>query len=149
MTLTRLEAANPSLQRPFRNSAFSTLSFNFGPEVCTVPHQDYKNLGWGWCAVTSFGDYDYEKGGHLILWDFKIAVEFPAHSTIFIPSAILEHGNAAIQPGERRTSITQYNSAGIFRWVAYGFIPKWVAEEFQLEPEAWWKKPRHMFNKIY
>ena len=147
--LTRLEDANPSLQRPFHDSAFGTLSFNFGPDVCTFPHRDYRNLGWGWCAVTSFGGYDHVKGGHLILWDFKIAVEFPPHSTIFIPSAILEHRNTAIQPGEKRSTLTQYNSAGIFRWVAYGFMPKWVAEECRVRPEPWWADPKHMFNKIY
>ena len=146
--LTRLEDFNPSLHRPFPGSAFGTITFNFGPDVYTKPHKDYKNLSWGWCAVTSFGDFDPKKGGHLILWDLKIAVEFPPHSTILIPSAILEHSNTAIQPGEKRSTITQYNSAGIFRWVAYGFIPKWVAEEERVEPELWWRKPKHMFSKI-
>ena len=147
--LTRLEAGNPSLKRPFPNSAFGTLSFNFGPNACTCPHKDFKNLSWGWCAVTSFGDYDHTKGGHLILWDLGIAVEFPPHSTIFIPSAIVEHSNAAMQLGESRSTITQYCSAGLFRWVAYDFLPKWVAEEFELEPELWWAKPKHMFSRIF
>ena len=148
-TLTRLEADNKALQRPFPNSAFGSLSFNFGPDVCTQPHKDFKNLSWGWCAVTSFGDYDHTKGGHLILWDLKIAVEFPPYSTIFIPSAIVEHSNTATQPGEARSTITQYNSAGLFQWVAYGFLPKWVAEEFDVEPELWWAKPKHMFSRVY
>jgi len=62
-----IEHWNPSLSRPFKNSAFSTLTFNFGPNVCTVPHKDFKNLGWGWCAVTSLGSYDHTTGGHLVL----------------------------------------------------------------------------------
>lgn len=147
--LDRLEAANPSLRRPFPESAFSTLTFNFGPNVCTLPHKDYKNLAWGWCAVTSFGSYDFKRGGHLVLWDFKIAVEFPPHSTILIPSAILEHSNTSIREGETRRTITQYNSAGIFRWVAYGFLPKWLAVLLGVRPESWWANPRHMFSKIY
>ena len=147
--LARLEAENPTLRRPFPGSAFGTLSFNFGPDVCTHPHKDFKNLSWGWCAVTSFGVYDHVKGGHLILWDLGIAVEFPPHATIFIPSAIVEHSNTAIQPGETRSTITQYSSAGLFRWVAYGFLPKWVAEEFEVEPELWWAKAKNMFSRIY
>ena len=147
--LTRLEEDNPALWRPFPNSAFGTITFNFGPSVCTVPHKDYKNLSWGWCAVTSFGNYDSKKGGHLILWDLKIAVEFPPHSTILIPSAIIEHSNTAIQPGERRQTITQYNSAGIFRWIAYGFLPKWVANAFEIEPATWWANPKHMFFRMF
>ena len=147
-TLTRLEAANPSLQRPFPGSAFGSISVNFGPDVCTIPHKDFKNLSWGWCAVTSFGDYNYKKGGHLVLWDLGIAVEFPPHSTILIPSAIVEHSNTAIQPGESRSTITQYNSAGLFRWVAYDFTPKWLAEELGIKPESWWAMPKHMFSKI-
>lgn len=147
-TLTQLEGEHPPLCRPFPGSPFSSLSFNFGPSACTFPHRDYRNLSWGWCSVTSFGDYDYTKGGHLILWDFKIAVEFPPHSTIFIPSAILEHSNTAIRPGERRSSITQYNSAGLFRWVAYGFVPKWVAEEFGVEPQEWWSRPKNRFLNV-
>lgn len=147
-TLTRLEEDNPALRRPFPDSAFGTITFNFGPEVCTIPHKDYKNLSWGWCAVTSLGDYDPERGGHLILWDFNLALEFPPNSTIFIPSAIVEHSNTSIQPGETRSTITQYNSAGIFRWVAYGFLPKWVAEAVEVEPETWWAQPKNMFSRI-
>ncbi|KAF9643283.1 hypothetical protein BDM02DRAFT_3132535 [Thelephora ganbajun] len=65
LILTRFETKNPTLRRPFPDSAFGTMSFNFGPDVCTFPHKDFKNLSWGWCVVTSFGDYDHTKGGRL------------------------------------------------------------------------------------
>ena len=103
------------------------------------PHKDFKDLSWGWCTVTSFGDYDHTKGGHLILWDLKIAIEFPPHSTIFIPSTIVEHSNTATQLGEARSTIMQYNSAGLFCWVA----------EFDVEPEPWWAKLKYMFSRVY
>ncbi|KIJ96780.1 hypothetical protein K443DRAFT_134056 [Laccaria amethystina LaAM-08-1] len=60
-------------------------------------------------------------GGHLVLWDLGLVIEFPPGSTIFIPSASLEHSNASIQKEERRYSFTQYTAGGTFRWVGYGF----------------------------
>lgn len=147
--LAELEQWDQQLQRPFKDTAFSTMTFNFGPDVCTVPHKDLKNLSFGWCSITSFGKFDAKKGGHLILWDLDIAIEFPPHSTIFIPSAILEHSNTAIQEDESRMSITQYNSAGIFRWIAYGFQPKYVTVSVGKEPTEWWSKPKHRFSKIF
>lgn len=146
--LTGIEAWNPSLKRPFEKCPFATMTFNLGPVVCTCPHQDYKNLAGGWCAVTSFGDFDPKTGGHIILWDLKIAIEFPPHATIFIPSAIVEHSNTAVGKGETRRSITHYNSAGLFRWIAYGYMPKWKAEELKRKPEKWWSQPTHKFSKV-
>jgi hypothetical protein len=136
------------LRRPFGGTPFGTITFNFGPWVCTIPHKDFKNLSWGWCSITSLGNYDPQKGGHLILWGWGIAIEFPPHSTIFIPSAIIEHSNTAVQAGETRMSVTQYNSAGLFRWAAYGFMPKGKAEDAGVAPEGWWSNPKHMFSKV-
>lgn len=69
------------------------------------------------CARLTLGEFDHTKGGHLILWDAKLIIEFPAGSTIFIPSATLRHSNTPIQDGERRSSFTQYTAGGVFRWV--------------------------------
>ena len=81
------------------------------------------NLPFGWCAITALGPFDPTHGGHLVLWDLKIVIEFPPGSTILIPSATLRHSNMAIQPGEKRFSITQYTAGGLFRWVDHGFQP--------------------------
>ena len=145
--LDAVEARHPSLARPFRDSPFGSLTFNFGPDVRTFPHKDFKNLSWGWCSITSLGSYDHTRGGHLVLWDLGIAVEFPPNSTIFIPSAIVEHSNAEIREGEVRGSVTQYNSAGLFRWCAYGFRLKSAAERQGVPPASWWSCPRHMFPR--
>jgi hypothetical protein len=147
-TLEEIEKHDQRLRRPFKDSPFGTMTFNFGPQVCTFPHKDLKNLSWGWCSVTSLGSYDPKKGGHLVLWDLKLAIEFPPHASILIPSAIIEHSNTAIGPTESRMSVTNYNSAGLFRWVAYGFMPKWKAELNRVEPASWWSRPKHMFSKV-
>jgi len=96
------------------------MTFTFGPNAHTVSHKDFKNLRFAWTSITSLGEFDATRGGHLVLWDLGVAIEFPPHSTIFIPSAILEHSIMAIQEGERQMTFTQYNPAGIFEWIAYG-----------------------------
>jgi len=109
------------LKRNFLNSIFACCTFNFGPYACAFDHTDPANLPFGWCTITALGPFDPTRGGHLVLWDLKIVIEFPPGSTILIPSATLRHSNVAIQPGEKRFSFTQYTAGGLFRWVDHGF----------------------------
>ncbi|KAJ6548337.1 hypothetical protein B0H19DRAFT_952675, partial [Mycena capillaripes] len=106
---------------PLLSCEFACVTFNFGPQTVTFPHLDFLNLVWGWCFITALGWYDYRKGGHLILWGLRLMIEFPPGATFAIPSAILRHSNVSIQQGDKRFSITQYTSAGIFRFVKNGF----------------------------
>lgn len=102
---------------PFRNSIYPACALNLGPQTVTKRHNDPANKAGSWCIITAAGDFDYRRGGHLILWDLKLIIEFPAGSTIAIPSALLEHSNTLIQDGEHRYSFTQYVSGGLFRWI--------------------------------
>ncbi|KAI0045266.1 hypothetical protein FA95DRAFT_1583417 [Auriscalpium vulgare] len=118
--LKDLRAQNPSLTPPYPNSIFPAATFNFGPRVATAPHRDYYNVPYGWCAITALGKYDPKHGGHLILWDLKLVIEFPPGSTILIPSALITHSNTPIRRGETRRSFTQYCAGGLMRWHSYG-----------------------------
>jgi hypothetical protein len=109
------------LHRPFLNSIWSACTFNLGPYTCALGHCDFANLAFGWCAITAFGTFDWTRGGHLILWDCKLILEFPPGCTILIPSAAIFHSNIPIAQGERRYSFTQYTAGGLFRWVEHGF----------------------------
>jgi hypothetical protein len=100
---------------------FPCRSFNLGEQVATVPHRDEKNLAQGWCSITALGRFMPNLGGHFVLWDFGLMVEFPPGSTILIPSTLFVHSNSSIQPGEERNSIVQYAAGGLFRWVERGF----------------------------
>ncbi|KAI0323216.1 hypothetical protein GY45DRAFT_1349849 [Cubamyces sp. BRFM 1775] len=111
---------NPKLKRNFERGVFGAATFNLGPKVVTYVHTDHQNIPSGWCAVTALGDFDYKKGGHLLLWDVKLAIEFPPGALILLPSAILRHSNATIAPRERRSSFTQFSAGGLFRWVECG-----------------------------
>ena len=118
--LNDLLEKHPNLKRNFSNSVFAASTFNFGPKVFTKLHRDHANLPYGWCSITALGDFDPKKGGHLVLWDLKLVVEFPPGSTVLIPSAAISHFNTPIFRGESRSSFTQYSAGGLFHWVAHG-----------------------------
>jgi len=82
---------------------------------------DFANLVFGWCSITALGNFDFTRGGHLILWDCKLILEFPPGATILIPSAAIFHSNIPIAAGERRYLFTQYTAGSLFRWVEHGF----------------------------
>ncbi|KAJ6552452.1 hypothetical protein DFH09DRAFT_1248679 [Mycena vulgaris] len=111
----------PRLRRPFLNGIWSAVTFNLGPRTCARGHRDFATWAYGWCAITALGNFDYTKGGHLILWDCKLIIEFPPGTTILIPSAAIFHSNIPVAEGEHRYSFTQYTAGGLFRWVEHGF----------------------------
>lgn len=111
---------NPTLRKNFPNSVFAGVTFNFGPQACTVEHKDHLNIPTGWCAVVALGDFDADEGGHLIVWDLKLMIRFPRGGVIFLPSALFSHSNTVVPKGQRRYSFTQYTAGGLARWVECG-----------------------------
>lgn len=104
------------------------MTVNFGPNAVCYDHLDFGNAAAGWCAITSAGSYNPKLGGHLILFDIDLIVEFPPGATILIPSSIMRHGNTPVQEGETRVGITQYAAGGLFRYVDHGFSTQENAE---------------------
>jgi hypothetical protein len=118
--LRKLFQNDPELVRPF-DSIFTAASYNLGPQTVSYPHIDFGNLPFGWCAITALGSFDPVKGGHIVLWECKLVVEFPPGSTILIPSGVVHHSNTKIGAGETRYSFAQYCAGGLFQWVDNGF----------------------------
>ncbi|KAJ6592092.1 hypothetical protein DFH09DRAFT_906714 [Mycena vulgaris] len=118
-----LAAWKPSMRPNFVRSVFAACTFNFGPHTICTPHLDFGNLLWGWCAITTLGDFDpdLDLSGHLILWDLHLVICFPPGSTILFPSALIRHSNVPIWAHEHRCSFMQYTAGGVFRWVRNGF----------------------------
>jgi hypothetical protein len=139
--LEELLKRHPELFPNFPNSPWASATINFGPKTVCFKHRDFNNLPFGWCAITSLGDFDPTLGGHLILWELKLVITFPPGSTILIPSACITHCNTTVRPHETRYSFTQYTSGGLFRWVDRGFQQKadyeasLTEEEVSQEPE--------------
>jgi hypothetical protein len=121
------------------NCVLASATFNFSPRTLTFPHLDFLNLAWGWCFITALGWFNHELSGHLILWDLWLIIEFPPGMTIAIPSAIFRHSNVSIQQDEKGFSITQYTSAGVFRFVNNGFKTNVTLEQEMSKegPQAW------------
>ncbi|KAJ7902390.1 hypothetical protein B0H13DRAFT_2234000 [Mycena leptocephala] len=117
---TWLRGRHSHLKRPFPKSVFASTAFNFGPSVWTFKHRDVCNLPFGWCAVQLLGPFNVTKDGHLILWDLKLIVEFPA-GTLILPLATIAHSNILAEKGEERISFMQFSAGGLFRYVDNGF----------------------------
>lgn len=154
--LRRLYRHHDYLTPNFDNSIFPACTFNMGPGVATWLHADTGNYYGGGCPIHCGGNFNYKLGGHIILWDLKLVIEFPPGSTIIIPSSSLLHGNTPIQPGETRVSFTQYCAGGLFRWVKYGYRtlktcaeedPN-LKEEMDAKSEARWKRAMGRFSKL-
>ncbi|KAK7051168.1 hypothetical protein VNI00_004668 [Paramarasmius palmivorus] len=104
-------------------AAFTMNSANVGPlepQVVTAVHMDFGNYAQSWCAVTVFGKFDPDVGGHLVFWNLGIAIRFPPGTTILFPLALITHSNLPTQPGETQYSIVQYTAGGLFRWISNG-----------------------------
>jgi hypothetical protein len=143
----------PHFRKPFGNSIFPTCTFNCGSRVVTMEHVDSTNVPFGLCAIFACGSYDSKKGGHLILFDLGLVIEFPPGSTILVPSGTLRHGNVAIRADEARQSFTQYCPGGLFRWVAYGFkqvktSPDAERMAFEHSHEERCKRAVDLFSKL-
>lgn len=127
--LSALLNSDQALKRPFPRSTYPAAAFNLGPCVCTYKHRDPLNCPFGLCAIQALGDFDPVKGGHLILWDLGLYIEFPSGSLILIPSATLAHSNTPIQKHEKRASFTQYCGGGLFRYVDNDFMTESALKE--------------------
>jgi hypothetical protein len=117
-------AGRASLRQPYDEAVggFPSRTFNISQQTASFPHTDQSNLAQGWCSITPLGNFDPCLGGHLVLWNFGLVVQFPPGATALIPSALITHSNTTIQPGETRYSIVQYASGRVFRWVKNGFV---------------------------
>lgn len=153
INLRRLFNRHPYLRHTFKNSIFPACTFNAGSRAASLKHLDSANSAGGVCPITSGGVYDPTRSGHLILYDWKIYVEFPPASTILIPSASLVHGNTRLQKGETRTSFTQYCAGGLMRWVEYGFrsvkdSPAELVERIDARAGLRWKEALLRFSDL-
>ncbi|KAF7972627.1 hypothetical protein HWV62_17376 [Athelia sp. TMB] len=120
-TFESLYSRDAALRWNFNSSIFPCATINFGPQTVCFDHIDNGNAAAGWCDIFAMGDYNPQKGGHLILFDIKKVIVFPPGSHVLIPSSLMRHGNTPISKGETRMGFTQYAAGGLFRWVKNDF----------------------------
>lgn len=145
-----------NLSKNFRRSVFASMAFNFPPSVRTIKHRDVRNLPYGMCAIHALGSFDHRAGGHLILWELKLIVEFPPGAMVLLPSATVTHSNVPVPAGGQRASITQYTGGELFRFVDNGFqtdteFEKKNREEFiahSAKRKERWEKGLEMWGRF-
>lgn len=119
-SLSKLHAERPELRRPYESSIMPAAAFNLGPATVCRPHRDSANLLFGICIITALGFFDPVHGGHLVLHELRLVIQFPPGSTVLIPSAFVTHSNTRIRGGETRYSFTQYAAGSLFSYVENG-----------------------------
>lgn len=119
---------HPELERTSSKTIFPTTACNFR-NVCCNKHRDVLNCPFSWCTIAALGRFDYTRGGHIVLDELKLIIEFPHGHTVSIPSASITHYNIPVAEGDVRVSITQYCSGSIFRYVNNGFCIDNVLEK--------------------
>ncbi|KAJ7116137.1 hypothetical protein C8R43DRAFT_1138006 [Mycena crocata] len=72
----------PPIRPPFYFSPFTAASpaptdNNGDDSGDESPHVDAANLAWGWCCITTRGNFNLDLGRHLILWDLNLVIRFP------------------------------------------------------------------------
>lgn len=120
-TAVALQARHPHLQPTSPNAVFAATTINMGTQSFLPLHVNAGNSPGGWCVATSFGPFNPDKGGHLVLWNMKLIIRFLPGSSILFPSALITHSNTPIQPGEKRYSMIQYSAGALFWWRYNGF----------------------------
>lgn len=142
-TMEAIKVKDHSLQGKYDRfiGVFPCRTFNLAKQSASVPHTDHNNLAQGWCSITALGDFNPTLGGHLVLWDLGIVVEFPPNSTILIPSSVIVHSNTPIQEDEVRYSVVQYAAGHLFRWAKNGFVTdkQWLENATSQDLEQWEK----------
>ncbi|KAJ2935881.1 hypothetical protein H1R20_g1211, partial [Candolleomyces eurysporus] len=97
--LEQLYDHSPSLSLPFECCVLPCAAFNFGPQ----------------------GPLTQSKGGHLVIEELKLFIQFPPGANILIPSALVKHGNTPVGQGEVRLSFTVFCPGRLVRWVNNDF----------------------------
>ena len=124
LELSKLYRSSPQLRRPYASSIMPAAAYNLGPATVCRPHRDSANLSFGICAIIALGHFDHTAGGHLVLRELGLVIEFPPGATVLIPSAVLTHFNTRLAQGERRYSFTQYAAGSLFCYIENGMRPE-------------------------
>lgn len=121
MVIKELMQRYKHLKPPYPRSSFAATTINLGPQSISRPHMDCANVAWGTCTDSPFGDYDWSKGGQLVLHGPQLILELRPGDVALFPSACVEHENLPIAMGETRYSIISYTAGALFLHRDQGF----------------------------
>ncbi|KAJ3846449.1 hypothetical protein EV368DRAFT_89012 [Lentinula lateritia] len=67
---------HPHLRPNLPGTPYAALTVNAGPQPYSPAHKDSDNVVHGWCADTTLGQFDPDKGGHLALPPLSLTRQF-------------------------------------------------------------------------
>lgn len=120
--MRELHIKQPTLRFAFGNSVYPACTMNLGPQSVSFLHGDGGDYPGIPGSIHAFGSFDPREGGHLIAFEYRFFIRFPA-GTLSLLSSGVRHGNTPVHDGETRYSFTQYVSGQLIKWVAYGCRP--------------------------
>jgi hypothetical protein len=101
------------------------------------------------------GNFDPTKGGHMVIYEMGLIIEFPAGTNITLCSASMTHYNLPLgdPANESRSSFTQYFAGGLDRHIAYGYrlevdLDMSDRRNFAALAEARWKDALSRFSTV-
>ncbi|KIK58913.1 hypothetical protein GYMLUDRAFT_170450, partial [Collybiopsis luxurians FD-317 M1] len=112
----------------FDDICFAACHLNLG-HAGTKTHNDLLNVFFAMCVIWCCGPFNHTQGGHIILWELGIVVEFPAGCGFIFPSAMISHGNIPISSNECCHSIAFFTAAGNLHYYCNGFTTDKVFKE--------------------
>lgn len=108
-----------NLEPPTSDTFFSGMTVNLplGKQNCVKcdDHRDCTNVYCLLEASACTGEFNSKTGGHLILYELGIILEFPPGSIIAFPPALITHANVSIAPSETRSSVALYTMMNLVR----------------------------------
>ncbi|KAJ7040212.1 hypothetical protein C8F04DRAFT_906840, partial [Mycena alexandri] len=100
------------------SSVFSAATLELGG-----PHLRATNSGHEpttWSVLVALGNFVARLGGHIILWDLGFVVQFPAGSSILLPTGLIRYSFVKVREGETRYSVVQFAGSGVTHWLQNG-----------------------------
>jgi hypothetical protein len=131
--LSRLYKEVPSLMQglPFHSSIYPACTFHFGPQSVSCTQQDMPGFPR---AMSALGDFDDVRGGHLVLVDHDLAIQFPSGTSIVI-SSTTRYRIAAVSAGEHHYTLTQYFPTSLVNYIERNGMPTEDADGNQSDQE--------------
>lgn len=117
---------NPShlIQPPSHRVNFTGIHLNVpskeNKSATCFDHGDCQDFIFSHTAIINGGNFDYRRGGHLVLHDIKVILEFPPGVIIAFPGSMIRHSNVPVAAHEDRVSLSCYNAGGVVRFFDNG-----------------------------
>ncbi|KAJ7024934.1 hypothetical protein C8F04DRAFT_968427 [Mycena alexandri] len=108
-----------NLETPFRSSVFTTSEIIFG-DVPNLSHKNSDASFYAFEAITSFGDYDSDERGGIVLWDDDRVIPLRSGATAVFPTGSKPYSLVPVAPHETRVIFRQFCHASVLRWVDKG-----------------------------